>query len=85
MERALELDGQAPADGLRGGGRGGAGGPGDGLGTLVMAEATDHIRDRYELGVPGTGEQHFYERARAGSAGPAGASCAGRDGASGNR
>jgi len=33
-----------------------------GLGTLVMRRATDHIRERYELGVLGTGEQHFYER-----------------------
>jgi len=35
---------------------------GTGLGTLVMRRATDHIRERYELGVLGTGEQHFYER-----------------------
>ena len=27
-----------------------------------MRRATDHIRERYELGVLGTGEQHFYER-----------------------
>ena len=33
-----------------------------GLGTLVMRRATDHIRERYDLGVLGTGEQPFYER-----------------------
>jgi aminoglycoside 2'-N-acetyltransferase I len=27
-----------------------------------MRRATDHIREQYELGVLGTGEQHFYER-----------------------
>ena len=31
-----------------------------GLGTQVMAAATAHIRDAYELGALGTGEQPFY-------------------------
>jgi aminoglycoside 2'-N-acetyltransferase I len=31
------------------------------LGTQVMAEATAHIREAYELGALGTGEQPFYE------------------------
>ena len=33
-----------------------------GLGSRVMAAATAHIRDAYELGALGTGEQPFYER-----------------------
>jgi aminoglycoside 2'-N-acetyltransferase I len=61
VERALELDGTslragyveavavAPALQRRG------------LGTRVMAEASAHIRDAYELGALGTGEQPFYE------------------------
>ena len=61
VERALELDGTrlragyvesvavAPALQRRG------------LGTQLMAEATAHIRDAYELGALGTGEQPFYE------------------------
>jgi aminoglycoside 2'-N-acetyltransferase I len=61
VERALELDGRrlragyvesvavAPARQRRG------------LGTQVMAAATAHIRDAYELGALGTGEQPFYE------------------------
>ena len=32
------------------------------LGSRVMAGATAHIRDAYELGALGTGEQPFYER-----------------------
>jgi aminoglycoside 2'-N-acetyltransferase I len=32
-----------------------------GLGTRVMAAATAHIREAYELGALGTGEQPFYE------------------------
>jgi aminoglycoside 2'-N-acetyltransferase I len=32
------------------------------LGSLVMAEVTSHIRDRFELGALGTGRQRFYER-----------------------
>lgn len=33
-----------------------------GLGSRVMAAATAHVRDAYELGALGTGEQPFYER-----------------------
>lgn len=33
-----------------------------GLGTRVMARATGHIRERFELGALGTGEWAFYER-----------------------
>lgn len=32
------------------------------LGTRLVERATAHIRERYELGVLGTGEQPFYER-----------------------
>lgn len=35
---------------------------GAGHGTRVMAEATAHIRERFELGALGTGRHHFYER-----------------------
>lgn len=35
---------------------------GIGLGTLVMEAAGAIIRDRFELGVLGTGSHHFYER-----------------------
>jgi aminoglycoside 2'-N-acetyltransferase I len=33
-----------------------------GLGTRVMAAASAHIRDRFELGCLGTGDHGFYER-----------------------
>ncbi|HEY3334937.1 MAG TPA: GNAT family N-acetyltransferase [Candidatus Limnocylindrales bacterium] len=61
VERALELDGRrlragyveavavAPARQRQG------------LGTEVMVAATGHIRETYELGALGTGEQPFYE------------------------
>ena len=35
---------------------------GSGFGSLVMADATAFIRERFELGVLGTGRHHFYER-----------------------
>lgn len=35
---------------------------GVGLGSLLMAEVTAHIRDRFELGALGTGRHGFYER-----------------------
>jgi aminoglycoside 2'-N-acetyltransferase I len=35
---------------------------GRGLGTRVMIEASDHVRDRFEIGALGTGRHHFYER-----------------------
>jgi aminoglycoside 2'-N-acetyltransferase I len=35
---------------------------GEGLGSLVMAEVTGYIRERFELGALGTGRHRFYER-----------------------
>jgi aminoglycoside 2'-N-acetyltransferase I len=35
---------------------------GRGLGTIVMTAVDEHIRQHFELGVLGTGSQHFYER-----------------------
>lgn len=35
---------------------------GRGYGTAVMRVVTEHVRDRFELGVLGTGSHHFYER-----------------------
>jgi aminoglycoside 2'-N-acetyltransferase I len=35
---------------------------GAGLGSIVMADASDYIRDTFELGALGTGRQRFYER-----------------------
>ena len=35
---------------------------GRGLGTIVMTAVDEHIREIFELGVLGTGSQHFYER-----------------------
>jgi aminoglycoside 2'-N-acetyltransferase I len=35
---------------------------GMGYGSLVMSDVTAHIRDRFELGVLGTGRSRFYER-----------------------
>jgi aminoglycoside 2'-N-acetyltransferase I len=35
---------------------------GMGYGSLVMSDVTAHIRDRFELGVLGTGRYRFYER-----------------------
>jgi aminoglycoside 2'-N-acetyltransferase I len=62
VERTLELDGRpfragyveavAVAPALQG----------TGLGTAVMRRATARIRERFELGALGTGEQPFYER-----------------------
>jgi aminoglycoside 2'-N-acetyltransferase I len=33
-----------------------------GFGSLVIADATAYIRERFELGALGTGRHHFYER-----------------------
>jgi len=38
------------------------GSQGAGLGSIVMADVTTYIRERFELGALGTGRQHFYER-----------------------
>jgi aminoglycoside 2'-N-acetyltransferase I len=35
---------------------------GAGFGSLVMADVTSYIRERFELGALGTGRHHFYER-----------------------
>jgi aminoglycoside 2'-N-acetyltransferase I len=35
---------------------------GRGLGTLVMRDVSDFIRNSYEIGALGTGRHHFYER-----------------------
>ncbi|MEA2549138.1 MAG: aminoglycoside 2-N-acetyltransferase [Chloroflexota bacterium] len=35
---------------------------GSGLGTIVMTAVGEHIREHFQLGVLGTGSQHFYER-----------------------
>lgn len=35
---------------------------GEGLGSRVMRDVADYIRDRFELGALGTGAVHFYER-----------------------
>jgi aminoglycoside 2'-N-acetyltransferase I len=35
---------------------------GGGFGTMVMADVTSYIRDRFELGALGTGRHRFYER-----------------------
>ena len=35
---------------------------GTGLGSVVMGDVTDYIRDRYEFGGLGTGRHRFYER-----------------------
>jgi aminoglycoside 2'-N-acetyltransferase I len=35
---------------------------GRGIGTALMTEVTEHIRDGFELGVLGTGRHAFYER-----------------------
>jgi aminoglycoside 2'-N-acetyltransferase I len=35
---------------------------GRGLGTIVMTAVGEHIREQFQLGVLGTGRQHFYER-----------------------
>jgi aminoglycoside 2'-N-acetyltransferase I len=35
---------------------------GEGIGTLLMRAAGDHIRDAYQLGALGTGAHRFYER-----------------------
>jgi aminoglycoside 2'-N-acetyltransferase I len=35
---------------------------GEGFGSLVMADVTSYVRERFELGALGTGRQHFYQR-----------------------
>lgn len=35
---------------------------GAGFGSMVMADVTTYIRERFELGALGTGRHHFYER-----------------------
>jgi aminoglycoside 2'-N-acetyltransferase I len=35
---------------------------GAGLGSMVIADVTTYIRERFELGALGTGRHHFYER-----------------------
>jgi aminoglycoside 2'-N-acetyltransferase I len=35
---------------------------GRGLGSIVMTAVGEHIREHFQLGVLGTGRQHFYER-----------------------
>src|SRR6266576_1260057 len=35
---------------------------GEGFGTMVMRDASAYVRERFELGALGTGEQGFYER-----------------------
>src|SRR5260370_6569058 len=35
---------------------------GAGFGSMVMADVTSYIRERFELGALGTGRHHFYER-----------------------
>ena len=35
---------------------------GSGLGSLLMADVTSYIREKFELGALGTGRHHFYER-----------------------
>jgi aminoglycoside 2'-N-acetyltransferase I len=35
---------------------------GGGFGSLVMADVTSYVRERFDLGALGTGRQHFYQR-----------------------
>jgi aminoglycoside 2'-N-acetyltransferase I len=62
VERWIELDGQPLRTGYVEAVAVAPERQGTGLGTVVMRRATEHIRERYDLGVLGTGEQQFYER-----------------------
>ncbi len=62
VARRIELDGRPLRTGYVEAVAVEPGRQGTGLGTQVMRRATDHIRAYFELGVLGTGEQHFYER-----------------------
>lgn len=62
IERTIEVDGRPFAAGYVEGVATAPERQGAGHGTAVMARVGELIRERYELGVLGTGALHFYER-----------------------
>lgn len=62
VERELQVDGRPLRTGYVEAVATAVGRQGAGLGSIVMADATGHIRSAYELGALGTGRRHFYER-----------------------
>ena len=62
VERELEVDGRRLRTGYVEAVGTDPSRQGRGLGTRVMQEASDYIRDRFEIGALGTGRHHFYER-----------------------
>jgi aminoglycoside 2'-N-acetyltransferase I len=62
VEREIHVDGQALRTGYVEAVATAPERQGMGLGSVVMTDVTDHIRERYELGGLGTGRQSFYGR-----------------------
>ena len=62
VERAIEVDGRPLRTGYVEAVATAPDRQGNGFGSIVMAAADAHIRDRFELGALGTGRHHFYER-----------------------
>ena len=62
VERELHVDGQALRTGYVEAVATAPDRQGAGFGSLVMADVTSYIRERFELGALGTGRHRFYER-----------------------
>jgi aminoglycoside 2'-N-acetyltransferase I len=62
VERELHVDGQALRTGYVEAVATAPERQGAGLGSIVMTDVTEHIRERFELGGLGTGRQSFYGR-----------------------
>jgi aminoglycoside 2'-N-acetyltransferase I len=62
VERELDLDGRPVRTGYVEAVATDPAHQGRGVGTAVMREVADYIRERFELGALGTGSHHFYER-----------------------
>jgi aminoglycoside 2'-N-acetyltransferase I len=62
VERELHIDGQPLRTGYVEAVGTAIGRQGAGLGSLVIADVTSYVSDRFELGALGTGRHRFYER-----------------------
>jgi aminoglycoside 2'-N-acetyltransferase I len=62
VERELHVDGHPLRTGYVEAVATAADRQGAGFGSIVMADVTSYIRERFELGALGTGRHHFYER-----------------------
>lgn len=62
VQRTIEIDGRPLRTGYVEAVATAPGRHGEGLGSAVMTAASQHIRERFELGALGTGRHSFYER-----------------------